>query len=59
MTYQIMDSSQASEPMTAVALETILADARTGNAARNVTGALIYVDGVFLQILEGDKAVVP
>ena len=58
MTYQIMDSSQAAEPMTAVALEKILADARTGNAARNVTGALIYVDGVFFQILEGDKAVV-
>ena len=58
MTYQIMCSSLAAEPMTAVALEKILADARTGNAARNVTGALIYVDGVFFQILEGDKAVV-
>ena len=58
MTYQIMYSSQAAEPMTAAALEKILADARVGNAARKVTGALIYVDGVFFQILEGDKAVV-
>jgi len=58
MTYQIMYSSQAAEPMTAAALEKILTDARAGNAARNVTGALIYVDGVFFQILEGDKAVV-
>lgn len=58
MTYQIMYSSQAAEPMTAAALEKILTDARAGNAVRNVTGALIYVDGVFFQILEGDKAVV-
>ena len=58
MTYQIMYSSQAAEPMTAAALEKILTDARAGNAARNVTGALIYVDGVFFQILEGDKTVV-
>jgi hypothetical protein len=39
-------------------LEAILADARNGNSLRGVTGALIYVDGVFLQILEGDKTTV-
>ena len=44
--------------MTASGLEEILADARTGNKARNVTGALVYVDGVFFQIIEGDKDVV-
>jgi hypothetical protein len=33
----------------------ILVDARAGNEARNVTGALVFVEGVFLQILEGDK----
>jgi len=58
MPYQIMYSSQATEPMTVTGLEAILADARTGNQARNVTGALIYVDGVFFQIIEGDKDVV-
>jgi hypothetical protein len=58
MPYQIMYSSQATEPMTITGLENILADARAGNQARNVTGALVYVDGVFFQILEGDRDVV-
>ena len=58
MPYQIMYSSQATEPMTVTDLEKILMDARAGNEARNVTGALVYVDGVFFQILEGDQAVV-
>jgi hypothetical protein len=57
MPYQIMYSSQASAPMTAAGLEQILADARTGNQARDVTGALVYVDGVSFQILEGEKDV--
>jgi hypothetical protein len=58
MPYQIMYSSQATAPMTSAELERILADARTGNEARDVTGVLIYVDGVFVQILEGDEDVV-
>jgi hypothetical protein len=44
--------------MTVTDLEKILTDARAGNQARNVTGALVYVDGVFFQILEGDQAIV-
>lgn len=44
--------------MTLDGLESILEDARTGNRAREVTGALVYVDGVFFQILEGERDVV-
>ena len=58
MPFQIMYSSQAKEPMTVGDLEKILIDARAGNEARGVTGALVYVDGVFFQILEGEEAVV-
>jgi hypothetical protein len=58
MPYQIVYSSQAIQPMRATDLEKILMDARVGNETRNVTGVLIYVDGVFFQILEGDKDVV-
>lgn len=58
MPYQMMYSSQATEPMAVTGLEQILTDARVGNQARDVTGALVYVDGVFFQILEGDKDVV-
>ena len=55
MPYQIMYSSKATEQMTVDELGEILSDARIGNKARNITGALVYVDGVFFQILEGDK----
>ena len=58
MPYQMMYSSEATQPMTVAGLEEILDDARKGNEARNVTGALISVDGVFLQIIEGEKDVV-
>lgn len=58
MPYQMMYSSEATRPMTVDALEEILVDARSGNEARNVTGALVHVDGVFFQILEGDEDVV-
>ena len=57
MPYQMMYSSQATIPMTVTGLEKILADARAGNQRRNVTGVLVYVDGVFFQLLEGDEAV--
>jgi hypothetical protein len=58
MLFQVMYSSQATAPMTVEGLEQILTDARVGNQARDVTGALIYVDGVFIQIIEGEKDVV-
>lgn len=55
MAYQIIYSSQAVAPMSLADLEKILVDARSGNERRGVTGALVYVDGVFLQILEGPE----
>ena len=58
MPYQIVYSSQATAPMTASELEKILEDARVGNEARGITGALIYVDAVFFQVLEGDREAV-
>jgi Sensors of blue-light using FAD len=36
-------------------LEGLLDHARRRNAATGITGALVYAEGVFLQILEGDK----
>ncbi len=57
MICQAIYSSRAARPMDAAALEEILVDARRGNAARDVTGALVYADGVFLQILEGEREV--
>ncbi len=58
MTYQLIYSSQARHEMSIDELEQILVDARAGNERRNITGALVYVDGVFLQILEGEESAV-
>ncbi len=58
MPYQLMYSSAASQPMGAADLEQILVDAREGNARRGITGVLVYADGVFVQILEGEQAAV-
>ena len=58
MAYQVIYSSRAAAPMSMTDLESILVDAREGNLRRGVTGALVFVDGVFLQILEGQKEAV-
>lgn len=58
MPYQVVYSSEATRDLGQAELEALLAQARTGNAAREVTGALVCVDGVFLQVLEGERAVV-
>lgn len=55
MPYQVIYSSRATDPMGSSELEEILEDARKGNEARDVTGVLLYTDGVFLQILEGER----
>ena len=54
MTYQIIYSSDSTIPMQSDDLEDLLEQARERNAQRGITGALVYVDGIFLQILEGD-----
>lgn len=55
MTYQIIYSSEATTPMQTEDLEELLDHARGSNAAEGITGALVYAEGLFLQILEGDK----
>ncbi|MCU0919418.1 MAG: BLUF domain-containing protein [Burkholderiaceae bacterium] len=54
MTYQIIYSSKSATPMQMDELEELLEHARTSNAEKGITGALVYVDGVFLQVLEGE-----
>ncbi|MEJ1969625.1 MAG: BLUF domain-containing protein [Rhizomicrobium sp.] len=39
-------------------LESILAASRRANAAAGVTGLLLYLDGAFLQVLEGEAEAV-
>lgn len=58
MPYQVIYSSESATPMQTEELDEILQQARRNNAAHGITGALIYVDGVFLQILEGETVTV-
>jgi hypothetical protein len=55
---QISYLSQASAPMSADQLLALLMQCRTNNVARGITGMLLYGNGTFLQVLEGDDAVV-
>jgi hypothetical protein len=50
--------SQASAPMSADQLLALLMQCRTNNTARGLTGMLLYGNGTFLQVIEGEDAVV-
>ena len=54
MPYQVIYSSESATPMQMDDLEEILESARESNAEVGITGALVYVDGFFLQVLEGE-----
>jgi hypothetical protein len=56
MTYQIIYSSVSSTPMRLDELEDLLEQAQANNASDAITGALVYVDGLFLQVLEGQRS---
>jgi hypothetical protein len=55
MSYQVIYSSQATMPFDIHDIEEILTKARVRNESLDITGVLIYVDGVFIQVLEGKK----
>lgn len=57
MLIQLIYSSVATERMPKSKLYKILLAARSGNASLDVTGLLVFVNGVFLQILEGERDV--
>jgi FAD-dependent sensor of blue light len=51
-------TSRASPSFDEHAIPGLLEAARLRNAARGITGVLLYVDGTFFQVLEGDEAAV-
>lgn len=58
MPFQLIYSSVATEKMPKSKLYKILMVARSRNASLDVTGLLVFINGVFLQILEGERDVV-
>lgn len=55
MPFRLIYSSEATGDMSRPELEKMLAQSRARNTMRDVTGVLVFVDGVFLQILEGER----
>ncbi len=55
MPYRLIYSSEATGEMARADLEQMLEESRVRNARRDITGALVFVDGVFLQVLEGER----
>ena len=56
--YYLIYFAYESSPFTPTSLEELLAQARDKNSKYNVTGKLLYVEGTFIQLLEGDKEAV-
>jgi len=55
MPYRLIYSSEAAPGLAAPELEEMLAESRVRNRVYGITGVLLFVDGAFLQILEGEK----
>ena len=55
MAYRLIYSSAATWEMGRGDLEQMLEESRLRNAKRDITGVLVFVDGVFLQVLEGAR----
>lgn len=55
---QLAYVSAATVAFTDSELDTLLERARTNNASLGVTGVLLFTEGTFFQVLEGDKDVV-
>ena len=58
MLYQLVYSSVPAGRMMKSHLYMILRQARLNNKLSNVTGLLVFVDGMFLQVLEGEESAV-
>ncbi|MBO3271794.1 MULTISPECIES: BLUF domain-containing protein [Hymenobacter] len=54
--HHLIYMSTAVQPLSDAELGALLNQARLRNEQDNITGALVYGDGRFMQIVEGDKA---
>jgi hypothetical protein len=52
---QVLYGSSAVRPMTQAEIDVILEQARRRNTETGITGILFYLDGNFLQLLEGEE----
>jgi hypothetical protein len=55
MPFRLIYSSEAAPGFAAAELEKMLEESRVRNRTYGITGVLVFVDGAFMQILEGEK----
>lgn len=55
MPYRLIYSSEAAPDLVPAELEGMLEESRIRNKAHGITGVLVFVEGAFLQVLEGEK----
>ena len=55
MVFRLIYSSEASSELTADDIENILGEARENNKKIDITGVLVHLDNIFIQVLEGKK----
>jgi hypothetical protein len=55
MPFRLIYSSEAAPDLAVGELEGMLVESRLRNRVRGITGVLVYVEGAFLQVLEGAK----
>lgn len=55
MHHYLMYVSYAVQPMSDTELTDLLQKCRENNLKKNITGMLLYIDGKFIQVLEGKK----
>jgi hypothetical protein len=55
MPFRLIYSSEATPGLAAAELEEMLAESRIRNQVYGITGVLLFVEGAFLQILEGER----
>lgn len=58
MYHYLMYVSYAHKPLNDNELEELLETCRSNNARLGVTGMLMYIDGKFIQVLEGSKEII-
>ncbi len=56
--YQLLYVSSARRKFSAADLQSLLEQCRGYNGAAGITGMMLYEDGNFIQLLEGEKAVI-
>jgi hypothetical protein len=55
MPFRLIYSSEAAPGLAAAELEEMLGESRIRNRVYGITGVLLFVEGAFLQILEGER----